>query len=151
MSARCPLRSGCPRPGAAPTGNDRAVTDPQPTRTGGRLNQAVANAVVRGHSRTVGHGPGKAHAFHHDDTIVVVIRDALTHGERSLVADGRADSVHRLRADLQSSMRAELVRDIEALTGRKVVAFMSATHLEPDLGAEIFVLDGPIASSVSTA
>ena len=29
------------------------------------------------------------------------------------------------------------------LTGRKVVAFMSANHIDPDLAAEIFVLDGP--------
>jgi len=27
------------------------------------------------------------------------------------------------------------------LTGRRVIAFMSANHLDPDLGAEIFVLE----------
>jgi hypothetical protein len=29
------------------------------------------------------------------------------------------------------------------LTGRRVIAFLGASHVEPDLAAEIFVLDEP--------
>lgn len=32
---------------------------------------------------------------------------------------------------------------VAELTGRNVIAMMSANHINPDLGAEIFVLDGP--------
>ena len=32
---------------------------------------------------------------------------------------------------------------IGELTGRRVTAMLSANHVDPDLGAEIFVLDGP--------
>ena len=40
-------------------------------------------------------------------------------------------------------MRNELTAAVEGLTRRKVVAFMSASHVEPDLAAEVFVLDEP--------
>ena len=34
-----------------------------------------------------------------------------------------------------------MTREVENLTGRRVVAFMSASHEQPDLSAEIFVLE----------
>jgi hypothetical protein len=40
------------------------------------------------------------------------------------------------------AMREEAIAVIEGLTGRRVTAFMSANHIEPDLAAEMFVLDG---------
>ena len=40
-------------------------------------------------------------------------------------------------------MREECNTKVAELTGRRVIAMMSANHIEPDLGAEIFVLDGP--------
>lgn len=33
---------------------------------------------------------------------------------------------------------------VEKLTGRKVVAFMSDNHLEPDMAVEVFILDKPL-------
>jgi hypothetical protein len=30
---------------------------------------------------------------------------------------------------------------VEGLTGRKVIAFLSATHQDPDLSAELFLLE----------
>jgi len=33
--------------------------------------------------------------------------------------------------------------EVEDLTGRRVVAFMSASHQDPDLMVEIFVLESP--------
>jgi uncharacterized protein YbcI len=38
-------------------------------------------------------------------------------------------------------MRLELSREIEELTGRKVIGFMSDNHLDPDLAVEVFVLE----------
>ena len=37
-------------------------------------------------------------------------------------------------------MRNDCTRDIEELTGRKVVGFMSDNHIDPDLAVEVFVL-----------
>jgi len=38
-------------------------------------------------------------------------------------------------------MREDLTADIEQLTGRKVIAFMSTNHIDPDLAAELFILE----------
>jgi hypothetical protein len=34
---------------------------------------------------------------------------------------------------------------IEELTGRKVLAFLSGAHVEPDITLEVFFMDGPLA------
>lgn len=41
-------------------------------------------------------------------------------------------------------MRHDLVAAVEELTGRTVVAFMSDNHVDPDMAAELFVLDSPV-------
>jgi uncharacterized protein YbcI len=125
------------------------MADPAPT--GGELNQAIARAVVRGHTRIVGRGPTRAQAFYRHNIVVVVMRDTLTHGERSLLADGRHDSVRRLRSEFQHAMRDDLVRDVELLTGAKVVALLSTMHLEPDVAAELFVLDRPVSGDAGAS
>lgn len=38
-------------------------------------------------------------------------------------------------------MRDELVEAVERLSGHKVIAFMSQNHIDPDLAAELFVLE----------
>jgi uncharacterized protein YbcI len=38
-------------------------------------------------------------------------------------------------------MRTEMSDKIEELTGRKVVGFMSDSHIDPDLAVEVFVLE----------
>jgi len=38
-------------------------------------------------------------------------------------------------------MRSELVAIVERLTGRKVSAFMSSNHVNPDVAIESFVLE----------
>ena len=38
-------------------------------------------------------------------------------------------------------MREELVGAVERLSERKVIAFMSDNHIDPDMAAEVFVLE----------
>jgi uncharacterized protein YbcI len=79
----------------------------------------------------------------------VLLEDTLTKGERRLVAKGRDIRVLDYRAEFQAAMREDAIANIEELTGRKVTAFMSANHIDPDLAAELFVLepDGEQAGS----
>ena len=41
-------------------------------------------------------------------------------------------------------MKERYSRMIEELTGRKVLAFLSQAHVEPDLTIEMFLMDGPV-------
>ena len=45
------------------------------------------------------------------------------------------------RMQFQEVMRDRFMEVIEGETGRKVVAFMSGSHQDPDLLAEVFVLE----------
>ena len=44
------------------------------------------------------------------------------------------------RRAYQDAMRDELSAGVEDITGRKVIAFLSANHLEPDIAIESFML-----------
>jgi uncharacterized protein YbcI len=102
---------------------------------------AISNMVVRLMSEYTGRGPTKARTHIHDDVITVLLQDTLTKGERSLVQSGQGELVQSTRFAFQQTMKRDLVLGIEEITGRKVLAFMSANHLEPDMAAETFVLE----------
>ena len=41
------------------------------------------------------------------------------------------------RKAFQDAMRDEMTREVEALTGRRVIAFMSDNHIDPDRGDRV--------------
>ncbi|MDP8943054.1 MAG: DUF2294 domain-containing protein [Actinomycetota bacterium] len=108
---------------------------------GGRLHAAISNRVVQIQREYIGRGPTKARTFIHDNLVAVLLQDALTKAERSLAADGKGDTVLGMRHQFQNTMRSDLTAAIEELTGRRVVAFLSDNHIDPDIGVEAFVLE----------
>ena len=110
-------------------------------QTGGSLSAAISNAIVRITADYTGRGPTKVRTSIHDDVILVLMQETLTRAERSLLATGQGDFVLETRTRFQNTMRDDYVFAVEELTERKVLAFMSANHLEPDMGAELFVLE----------
>ena len=107
---------------------------------GGPLATAISNAVVRRIAEISGRGPSRARTTIGHETVFVVVEDSLTIGERGLVRIGDETLVLRMRDGLQRAIRDSLDSDIETLTGRKVIGFMSANQIEPDLGVEVFIL-----------
>jgi uncharacterized protein YbcI len=105
------------------------------------LSSAISNLVVRVTRDLTGRGPTQARTYMQEDLIVVVLRDTLTRGELQLVRNGRADHVRTTRRFFQDAMREEIVTGIEELTGRRVIAFLSDSHFEPDLAVETILLE----------
>jgi uncharacterized protein YbcI len=101
----------------------------------------ISNHVVRVTREYTGRGPGRARTYITENVVTCLLHDTLTRGERSLVEDGRSDQVQQMRLALQDTMRTDLVTGVEAILGRKVVAFMSANHMDPDLAVETFILE----------
>jgi predicted naringenin-chalcone synthase len=56
------------------------------------------------------------------------------------VDNGKTDKVIELRHDFQMVMREDLIGIVERQLERKVIAFMSQNHIDPDLAVEVFVL-----------
>jgi uncharacterized protein YbcI len=114
----------------------------------GSVNAAIASAVVRLTHEYTGRGATEARAVASGNLITVLMTDLLTKTERKLVEDGKTETVIRLRHEVQATMREDLVAAVEMLTQRKVIAFMSANHVEPDMAIEAFVLE-PESSSTA--
>src|SRR5205807_8511131 len=89
-----------------------------------------------------GRGPMKARTTIRDNVVLVMLEQTLTKGEQSLVNKGRSEKVIEIRHEFQEAMREESSAKVAQLTGRQVIAMLSANHVNPDLGAEIYVLDG---------
>jgi uncharacterized protein YbcI len=120
------------------------------TKPPGELAAAISTAVVRALARTTGRGPTKARTTLGENGVFVVLQDTLTTGEQTLSDAGHSAAVLDLRRRWQSVMRHDISREIEDLTGRKVVGFMSDNHIDPDLAVEVFILE-PLADSGPSA
>lgn len=101
---------------------------------------AISNATVRLLSEYTGRGPTRARTYINETLISVVLQDTLTRGERSLVNNGETDLVLANRKAYQRTMGPELIAAVEQISGRKVLAFLSDNHIEPDCAVESFVL-----------
>jgi uncharacterized protein YbcI len=108
---------------------------------GGRLAAAVTTELVQVFSRHAGRGPTQGRTLINDNVVSCLLRDSLTTGERSLVQAGKEDLVLELRRTFQETMREDLVKTVEELTGRQVAVFMSSNHVDPDVALETFVLE----------
>ncbi|MDQ2897763.1 MAG: DUF2294 domain-containing protein [Actinomycetota bacterium] len=106
----------------------------------GELAAAISSTVVSALARTTGRGPTKARTTLGDNCVFVVLQDSLTRGEQTLVDAGQGAAVLDLRRRWQAVMEADVSREIEQLTGRKVIGFMSDNHIGRDLAVEVFVL-----------
>jgi uncharacterized protein YbcI len=118
--------------------------EPEGRAVAGQLNAAIARTIVHYYAEQLGRGPTKARAFYHDNVVVVLLENVMTKADRTLAAAGRASVVLSTRQTFQQLMRPYLRSTIERLTGCKVTAFMSTNHVDPDLAAEVFVLDRPV-------
>src|SRR5215212_5592163 len=117
------------------------MAEPHHSLEGGALNAAISQTVVRLMADASGRGPTKARTTIDRDLIVVVLQNSLTSGERYLANHDRAEHVLETRRAYQDAMSAGCIASIEDLTGRTVLAFMSADHIDPDLAAEVFILE----------
>ena len=111
---------------------------------GGELNAAVTSALVGIHTEYLGRGPRSASTFHYGNVLVTLMHDVLTNAEQSLGRTNQGDAVKHIRQLFQQTMEADFRAAIERLTGQKVIAFISGNHIEPDIAAEVFILDAPL-------
>lgn len=61
--------------------------------------------------------------------------------ERSLVERSDHETVARVRRSFERHFESDFVNAIEEITGRRVRAFLSESHTDPDLAVEVFLLE----------
>ena len=107
----------------------------------GEMLAQISTHLVQLHSRYYGKGPTKAKTHMVNDTVVSILRGGFTTVERTLLDTGEVESVYQMRRSFQQAMEEEFRRIVEEATGRKVIAYMSSIHVDPDLAVELFVLE----------
>jgi uncharacterized protein YbcI len=97
--------------------------------------------MVALHRKQFGRGAGAAKSFIVDDMVVCVLSDVYTQVEKTLIDAGKTEHVRETRQLHQLALEADYRAAVEAATGRRVLAFVSAVHFGPDMALEIFLLE----------
>ena len=111
----------------------------------GHLLAAISTRIVAILRDHYGRGPMNAKTYAFDDIVVVVMRGSgFTALEQTHMDSGQPGRVVAMREEFQDMMAKRYKETIEELTGRKVVAFISQAHVDPDITIEMFFVNGPL-------
>jgi uncharacterized protein YbcI len=112
---------------------------------GGKLLAQISTSIVAILREHYGRGPMKAKTYAVDDVVMVVMRGSgFTALEQTHMDSGQPARVVAMREQFQEVMAERYRNTIESLTGRKVTAFLSQAHVDPDITVEMFFVDGPL-------
>jgi uncharacterized protein YbcI len=101
----------------------------------------ISNGLSKLHREYYGRGPNSVRTIVGHDHVVTFLEDLYTPVERTLLEAGETDTGIETRRAFQRAMRTRFVEVVERATGRKVRAFLSEASVDPDISAEIFMLE----------
>lgn len=111
---------------------------------GDRLLAAVTEAMVELHRRYYHRRPVSAKTrMLGDDLLACVLGGVYTDVEKTMIELQRAPTVRDTRNAFQNAMQQKFINEVERLSGRGVVAFVSDSHIGPDIEVELFLLTPP--------
>jgi len=124
------------------------VPSPTPPLHGDELLAAVTKSMVALHERYHHRMPVSAKTqLLDDDLIAVVMGGVYTEVEKTMIELERVTVVQETRSAFQDAMQHRFIDEVERLSGRDVLAFISNHHVGPDLEIELFVLRGGSAKT----
>lgn len=121
---------------------------PDPTR--GKMLAQISRRLVHLHREFYGKGPTKAKTYLVDDCVMCLLKEGFTTVERTLIDDGKPEDVEQIRRSFQRTMKEPFTSVVEEATGRKVIAYMSQVHTDPDLAVELFLLQPAAEEEVAS-
>ena len=109
---------------------------------GDALLAAVTDAMVALHKRYHHRKPVTAKSMlMSDELLACVMGGVYTEVEKTMIELQRQTTVQETRSAFQSAMQERFISEVERLTRRRVLAFISNCHVGPDLEIELFVLE----------
>lgn len=117
------------------------MRESKPTGAVGEALADISNALVGLHKRFYGKGPVRAKTYLVDNTVLCLLEGGFTIVERTLVDIGRDEVVRDLRHNFQLAMQEQFTQVVEDTLGRRVVAYLSQVHTDPDIAVELFMLE----------
>ena len=111
---------------------------------GDALLIAVTDAMIALHQRYYHRAPVTAKTVMlGDDLIACVLGGVYTDVEKTMIELQRGTVVQETRSAFQESMQHKFIAEVERLSGRDVMAFISNQHVGPDMEIELFMLRAP--------
>jgi len=115
---------------------------------GDALMAAITDAMVALHERYHHRTPVTAKTqMMGDDLLACVLGGVYTDVEKTMIELQRQTIVRETRSAFQNAMQHKFIAEVQRLSGRDVVAFISNSHVGPDLEIEIFMLAPRVAMS----
>src|SRR3954451_6030966 len=108
---------------------------------GPALTTAISAAMVDLYGRHYRHERTSASTYINDNVVVCILEDILSTEEYAQVAAGDTETVIDGRVAFQTETEDQFTHEVERLTRRRVVAFMSANQTTPGIACELFYLD----------
>jgi len=106
--------------------------------------EAVNEAMVALHERYHGRRPASARTqMMGDDMLACLLGDVYTDVEKTMIELQRSTVVQETRSAFQNSMQQKFIAEVERLSGRDVLAFISNHHVGPDIEVELFMFREP--------
>jgi uncharacterized protein YbcI len=111
---------------------------------GDELLFAVTEAMVVLHQRYYHRTPVSAKTqMLGDDLLACVLGGVYTDVEQTMIELQRSTVVQETRSAFQTAMQQKFIDQVEQLSGRDVLAFISNQHVGPDMEIELFMLAPP--------
>ena len=115
-----------------------------PPLSGDDMLEAVTDAMVALHERYHHRTPVTAKTrMLGDDLLVCVLGGVYTDVEKTMIELQRSTIVQETRSAFQTAMQRRFIDQVERLSGRDVMAFISNHHVGPDIEVEVFMLTPP--------
>lgn len=120
------------------------MSDHPPPLQGDELLAAITESLVALHERYHHRAPVSAKTqMLGNDLIACVMGGVYTEVEKTMIELQRVTVVQETRSAFQEAMQQTFIAEVERLSGRDVLAFISNHHVGPDLEVELFMLRSP--------
>ncbi len=117
------------------------MSAPTPPLRGDELLTAVTDAMVALHERYYHRAPVSAKTqMLGEDLLACVMGGVYTEVEKTMIELQRGTLVQETRSAFQQAMQQKFIDEVELLSGREVIAFISNSHVGPDMEIELFML-----------
>jgi uncharacterized protein YbcI len=137
---------------SAPSASTTALPTPAESRAAEAAASPllrISNETVQLYKRAFGRGPTKVRTLFADpDTVVIVLEDALTAGERTLLDVGAEEQLREFRQVIQEALEPAVRSLIERTLGRGTRAFIPGIDPAQATAAHVITLE-PAAPSES--
>jgi uncharacterized protein YbcI len=109
--------------------------------TGEKLLAAVTDAMIALHQLYHHRAPVTAKTLLlGGDLLACVLGGVYTTVEQTMIELQRSTTVQETRSAFQDAMQHKFIAEVERLSGRDVLAFISNHHVGPDIEIELFML-----------